>query len=101
MVNFKIIATFKGTESYYGSYSETYINVEAPAPAATIEPEPAAPESEQLQTEQAAVEPTAAEQTAGATTEVPVISTEVAIITAVAVICIIYTVAFWAIRKRK
>ena len=36
---YTIIATFQGSESYYGSYAETAINVED-APAATSEPTP-------------------------------------------------------------
>lgn len=36
---YKIIASFKGSKSYYGSYAETFITVED-APAATPEPTP-------------------------------------------------------------
>ena len=81
---YTIIATFEGSDSYYGSYSETYINVgEAPTAAQPMEPEPTTPE------------PT------GPTAEAPLITTEIAIIAAVAVACIIGIVAFWALRKRK
>jgi hypothetical protein len=73
---YTIIATFEGTKSYYRSYAETAIAVgEAPSPAQPIEPEPTEP------------------------TEAPLISTEVAIIVAVAVV--IGIVAFWMLRKRR
>ncbi len=36
---YKIIATFEGSKAYYGSFAETFINVEE-APAATPEPTP-------------------------------------------------------------
>jgi len=72
---YTIIATFEGSESYWRSYAETAIGVtEAPSPAQPIEPE----------------EPTA-----------PLISTEVAIIAAVAVAVVIGIAAYWALRKRK
>jgi outer membrane protein assembly factor BamB len=72
---YTIIATFEGSDSYYCSYAETAIGVDpAPAPAQPIEPE----------------EPTA-----------PLISTEVAIIAAVAVAVVIGIVTYWALRKRK
>jgi len=77
----KIIATFEGSDSYYCSYAETYINVEeATSPAQPIEPEPTEP-----------TEPT----------EAPLITTEVAIIAAVVIASIIGIVAYWALRKRK
>jgi outer membrane protein assembly factor BamB len=105
---YKIIATFEGSDAYYGSYAETYINVaEAPSVAQPIEPEPAAPapteptSAEPVQPAAAftLTEPTPAEPTA--TTEAPLITTEIAIIAAVAVACIIGAVAFLALRKRK
>lgn len=72
---YTIIATFAGSESYFSSYTETAIGVtEAPSPAGPIEPEP---------------------------TEAPLVTTEIAMIAAVAVACIIGVVAFWALRKRK
>jgi hypothetical protein len=83
---YKIIATFEGSNAYYGSYAETYINVgEAPSPAATMEPELTAP---------APAAPVEA-------TEAPLITTEIAIIAAVAVACVIGVAAFWALRRRK
>ena len=85
---YKIIATFEGSDSYFGSYAETYIRVdEAPSAAQAIEPTFAP-------TEPAPAEPTQA-------AEAPLITTEIAIIAAVAVACIIGVVAFLALRKRK
>ncbi len=113
---YKIIATFEGSNAYYGSYAETYINVdEAPKAAMAIEPEPAAPApaeptptapdtTEPAATESTKPEPTIPEPTepeVTAATETPLISTEVAIIAAVAIACIIGVVSFWALRKRK
>ncbi len=110
---YTIIATFEGSDSYGPSFAETAIGVtEAPAPAATIEPEqPAAPapteptptEPEPItseQTEPTTSEPTTPEPTEP-TTEAPLITTEIAIIAVVAVACVIGIVAFWALRKRK
>jgi outer membrane protein assembly factor BamB len=73
---YTIIATFEGSDSYWRSFSETAIGVtEAPSPSGPIEPEPIQP------------------------AEAPLISIEVAIIIAVAVV--IGIVAFWTLRKRK
>ena len=100
---YKIIATFEGSSSYYGSYAETYINVgEAPTTAQAIGPEPTTPEPttpEPTEPEPTTPEPTAPELTAPA--EAPLITTEVAIIAAVAVACIIGIISFWALKKRK
>jgi len=83
---YKIIATFKGSDSYSASSAETYVIVEdAPSAAQSFEPESVAPE---------AAEPVA-------TTETPLITTEIAIIAAVAIACAIGVVSFWALRKRK
>jgi hypothetical protein len=83
---YTIIATFEGSDSYYASYAETALGVsEAPTAAQSMEPELAAPA------------PTALVEA----TEAPLISTEIAIIAAVAVACIIGAVAFLALRKRK
>ncbi len=76
---YTIIATFEGSDSYYGSYTETAIGVcEAPSAGGPIEPEP--------------IEPT---------TEIPLITTEIAIVAIVAVAVVIGIVAFWALRKHK
>ena len=108
---YKITATFAGSNAYYGSYAETYINVgEAPKAAQAIEPEPAAPaptEPEPTTPEPTEPEPTTPEPTepepaeAAEVAEAPFITTEVAIIAAVAIAAVIGVVAFWAIRKRK
>ncbi len=75
---YTIIATFEGSNSYWSSYAETAVGVgPAAAAGATFEPEPTA-------------EPGA-----------PLISTEVAIIAAVAVVAVIGIAAYWALKKRK
>ena len=72
---YTIIATFEGSGAYFGSYSETAVGVEeAPSPSGAIEPE---------------------------STETPFITTEVAIIAAVAIAAVIGIVSFWVLRKRK
>ena len=72
-----IMATFEGTNSYWGSTQTTYLSVdEAPTPTTPIEPEvPGEP-------------------------EIPLITTEVAIIAAIAIIAVIGIGAFWFLRKR-
>ena len=106
---YKIIAIFEGSESYYGSSAETYINVEAaPSAAAPIEPEvpaeepeqPAAPE-EPTETEPTAPEEPTEPEAAEPTTEAPLITTKIAIIIAVVVVAVIGIAAYWALRKRK
>ena len=73
---YTIIATFEGSNSYYSSYAETAIGVEeAAAAGGSIEPEP--------------------------TTETPLITTELAIIAAIAIAAVIGIVSFWILRKRK
>jgi len=80
---YTIIATFEGSKSYYSSYAETAIGVDpAPSPAEPIEPEPTEP-----------TEPEAA--------EAPLITTETAIIAAVAVAVVIGIAAYWILKKRK
>jgi hypothetical protein len=77
---YMIIATFEGSDAYYGSTGITYITIdEAPSPSTPIEPEePEEPE-----------EPV-----------VPSISTEVAITIAVAVIAIIGVAAYWFLKRK-
>jgi hypothetical protein len=93
---YQIVAEFEGSASYGKSSASTYFTVnEAPSPAAAIEPEATEPTS-------AASELTAPQPTAPATTEAaetPFITTETAIIAAVA--CAIGVVSFWTLRKRK
>jgi outer membrane protein assembly factor BamB len=76
---YTIYATFKGTGSYYGSYAETAMGVDtALSPGALIETEATQP-----------------------TTEAPLITTEIAIVAAVAIASIIGIAAFLLLRKRK
>jgi outer membrane protein assembly factor BamB len=83
-----IMATFEGTDSYYGSQSTTYLQVDpAPAPAAPIEPEQPTEPEEPIEPEQPAKEP-------------PLISTEVAIIAAVAIAAVIGVAAYWLLRRK-
>ena len=108
---YRIIATFEGSDSYYGSCAETYVNVgEAPIAAQPMEPDLAAPtpsQPEPTATELTAPELTTPEPTELETAEptqaveAPLVTTEIAIIAVVAVACVICTVAFWALRKRK
>jgi len=100
---YKIIATFQGSNSYYRSYTETYINVgEAPKAATPIEPEPTQPApTEPTPTEPEPTTPELTEPTSTEPTEAPFITTEVAIIAAVVLASIIGIVSFWALRKRK
>jgi cell division septation protein DedD len=102
---YKIIATFEGSDSYYGSYAVTYINVEeAQSASQPIEPEPAAPtptEPTPTEPEPTTPEPATPEPTTTEAAEAPLITTELAIIVAVAVACVIGVVSFWALQKRK
>jgi len=104
-----IFATFEGTNAYFGSSSSAYFSSNpAPTPATPIEPEepeepetPTEPEEPETPTEPEEPEepetPTEPEQPA----EAPFITTEIAILAAVAVACVIGVAAFWALRKRK
>jgi len=109
-----IIAEFEGSKSYGSSSATTYFVVDqAPTAATPMEPEPTTPEpttptpAEPTPTEPTPTtpEPTTPESTTPEPTEpsaeAPFITTEVAIIAAVAVACIIGIAAFWALRKRK
>ncbi len=72
---YMIMATFYGSDGYYGSTTITYLTVDpAPSPATPIEPEESA---------------------------APLITTEVAIVLAVAVIAVIGVVGYLVIKKRK
>jgi hypothetical protein len=68
-----------------------------------MEPEPAAPApTEPTQTEPTTPEPTEPETTEPTqAAETPLITTEVAILIAVAVACVIGIISFMALRKRK
>jgi len=96
-----IFATCEETNSYYSSSSSTYLGVEpAPTPATPIEPEE--PETPVTPTEpEEPEEPETPEEPEEPTAEAPFITTEVAIIAAVAVACVIGVAAFWALKKRK
>ena len=83
---YTIIATFAGTEAYGPSYAETSMGVEdAPTASQSMEPELTTPD---------AAEPTQA-------AEAPLVTTEIAIIAAVAIACVVGIVSFFALRKRK
>ena len=98
---YTIIATFEGSDSYYRSDASTYINVEeAPSPAQSIEPEPTQPEPTELEpttpqptepdtTELEPTTPQPTEPEPTEATEAPFITTEIAIIAAVAIACAI------------
>jgi hypothetical protein len=75
---YTVMATFGGSKSYYRSYDATGLSVgQAAAPAGPIEPEPTEP------------------------SEVPVITTELAIILAAVIVAVAVIAGFWIIRKRK
>jgi len=108
-----IMAEFEGSASYGSSSDSTYISVDpAPSPAVPIEPEPTEPEptepeptepepTEPEPTEPEPTEPEPTEPEPTEPTEAPFITTEVAIIVAVAVVAVIGIVAYWVLRKRK
>ncbi|PVX26627.1 MAG: hypothetical protein CW691_00850 [Candidatus Bathyarchaeum sp.] len=106
---YKIIATFGGSKAYYGSVSTTYLTVNSATSASTsIESEEPVTQTETTDTETPDTETpdtetpdTETPDTETPTTEAPLISTEVAIIAAVAVACVIGVAAFWALQKRK
>jgi len=110
---YQIIARFEGSAAYGPSSATTYLGVtEAPSPAVPIEPEPTEPEPtepeptepEPTEPEPTEPEPTEPEPTEPEPTEpaeAPFITTEVAIIVAVAVVAVIGIVAYWVLRKRK
>ena len=94
---YTIIATFDGSESYYGSYTETAIGVDpAPAAATPIEPDEA-PDTETPDTETPDTETPDTE----AASEAPLISTEVAIIVSAVIVAVIGVATFFTLRKRK
>ncbi|PVX23128.1 MAG: hypothetical protein CW691_11490 [Candidatus Bathyarchaeum sp.] len=90
---YMVIAAFEGSEAYYGSTSTTYLAVDAASASTPIEPDTETPDTETPDTQTPDTETPA--------TEAPLISTEVAIIAAVAVACVIGAAAFWSLRKRK
>ncbi|MCW4021533.1 MAG: PQQ-binding-like beta-propeller repeat protein [Candidatus Bathyarchaeota archaeon] len=79
---YQIIATFEGSEAYYGSTTSTYVTVDPAISASTpIDNEP--------------VDNPDTEEPAGF-----VISTEVAIIAAVAVLAVIGVAAYWFLKRK-
>jgi outer membrane protein assembly factor BamB len=81
---YTIIATFEGTGGYYGSYKETALVVDpAPSVASPIEPE------EPIDAPVDSEEPVAG-----------FITTEVAIIAAVAVVAVIGVAAYWFLKRK-
>ncbi|UCC57941.1 MAG: PQQ-binding-like beta-propeller repeat protein [Candidatus Bathyarchaeum sp.] len=104
---YKIIAAFAGDDSYGSSGAATYITVGPPTapsePIETEEPTTEEPTTEEPTTEEPTTEePTTEEPTEPPPTgEPPIFTTEVAIILAVVIACIIGVGAFWALRRRK
>jgi hypothetical protein len=109
---YKIIASFESDESYGSSGASTYVSV-GPALTPDIQPETEEPTTEEPTTEEPTTEeptteeptteePTTEEPTTEEPTVAPpLITTEVAIILAVAIASIIGIGAYWALRKRK
>jgi len=87
--DYLVMAQFEGSDSYWQSSTSTYFVVgDAPSASQLLEP----------------AQPNGPEPTSPALTEdveIPLITTEIAIIAVVAVACIIGIAAFWALRKRK
>ena len=83
---YMIMATFSGSDAYYSSTTTTYLTVD-PAPTATTPIEPEQPEPE------VPVEPAEVAET-------PFITTEIAIIAAVAIAAIIGMTAYWILKRR-
>jgi hypothetical protein len=122
---YKIVASFEGDVSYGSSSDTTFVTVgPAPTPAQPIEPEipetpetpeepetpetpeePETPETpeepETPETPETPEEPENPEEPEPETSETPLISTEVAIIAAVAIASAIGAVSFYTLKKRK
>jgi hypothetical protein len=109
---YKIVASFEGDASY-GSSSATAYAVVGPAASASTPIQPEQPTPEQPSTPEQPTpeeptpeqptpeEPTPEQPEPETTVETPLISTELAIIIAVVAACIIGTVAYIALRRRK
>jgi hypothetical protein len=83
---YMVIATFAGSDSYYGSYATGYFGIdEAPTPSTPIEPEEPEPEVPEEPTEPV---------------ETPFLTTEIAIVIAVAVVAVIGVVAYWFLKRK-
>lgn len=110
---YEIVASFEGTEAYGSSSASTALLVGPASSASTaIEPEPETPATEEPTTEEPTTEeptteeptteePTTEEPEPEPTTETSLISTELAIVVAVVVACVICVVSFFALKKRK
>jgi hypothetical protein len=82
---YQIIVTFEGSKAYYGSFETTYLSVdEAVTPTSPIEPE------EPVETPEEPSEPV----------EGPFITTEIAIIAAVAVVAAIGVAAYFLLKRK-
>ena len=98
---YTIVATFGGTESYYGSTAETALGVTPAVTVSTpIEPEPT-PEEPTPEEPTTPEQPTPEEPESEPTVETPLISAELAIIITIVAACIIGAVAYIALRRRK
>jgi outer membrane protein assembly factor BamB len=107
---YEIVASFEGDDSYGSSGASTFISV-GPAPSPAIEPETEPPtEAPTEPVTEPPTEPVTEPPTEPVTEpptepppteEPPIFTTEVAIILAVAIACIIGIGAFWALRRRK
>ncbi|MDG6222296.1 MAG: PQQ-binding-like beta-propeller repeat protein [Candidatus Bathyarchaeota archaeon] len=86
---YMIIATFEGTNAYYGSAKTTYLVVDpAPTPQTPIEPEQPTPTEPEVPID--LTEPV----------ETPLITTELAIIIASVAIAVIGVASYWLLRRK-
>ncbi|MCW4015270.1 MAG: PQQ-binding-like beta-propeller repeat protein [Candidatus Bathyarchaeota archaeon] len=97
---YTVIATFAGTESYWGSYAQTAFGVD-PAVSTAVPITPEEPETPDTETPDTETPDTETPDTEQPTAETALISTEVAIIAVVAVAVVVGAAAFWTLRKRK
>ncbi|PVX26660.1 MAG: hypothetical protein CW691_00745 [Candidatus Bathyarchaeum sp.] len=105
---YHVTATFEGSESYGSSFDTCYFVVDPAASASTpIEPDTETPDTETPDTETPDTEAPDTETPDTETpdneqvAETPLISTEVLIIAAVAVVCVIGVAVFFVLKKRK
>jgi hypothetical protein len=107
---YQIVASFEGDASYGSSSATTWVTVGPAASASTpIQPEQPTPEQptpeeptpeQPTPEEPTPEEPTPEQPEPEATVEAPLISTELAIILAVVVACVIGIISFVALRRR-
>jgi hypothetical protein len=108
---FTVYANFAGTKAYYGASAVAAFVVDEAAPGAPIEPEqptdpigpiePEEPTEVPTEPEEPTEVPTEPEQPTEPEPEAPFLTTEVAIIIAVAVIAVAAIAAYWVLRRRK